>query len=160
MAMTQAPDDFDGEAAVIKPIGLISSGVIRLPIYKINLPMPPLGAKCLAIIRKGVFIFEEGPGTLMGIMCTHAGSGVVLGIDGMPDERGFIESYSPDPDNPSQDLTRPGLEKYHAHPAIMGAFQLNGGFHHGLTMIFGAGHDSVPTVATVTWMPFVKRTKN
>jgi hypothetical protein len=155
------PDDaFEIEPTLkstVKFTGLISSGTIRLPIFKVHLPMPPLGAKCLAIAKKGVYIMEECSGTLISVMCTHAGAGIMLGADVVPDERGYFQTYSPDPEDPDQDLTKPGLELYHAHPAVMGAWLLNGGFHHGLTMVFGAGHDSCPTVASVTWMPFVKR---
>ena len=148
------PDD-----STIRATGLMSRGAMSLPIFRIHRPMPQLGGKGLAISQKGVFVFEEGPGSLITIACTHAGSGIILAVDTVPDQTGFFDTYSPDPNDPDQDLTRPGLELFHGHPATMGSWMLNAGFHHGLTIVFGGGHDSVPAVASVVWMPFTKRVK-
>lgn len=139
--------------------GLLSSGAARLPIIRVRRPQPLMGGKCVAITSKGVYVFEECPGTLITIACTHAGSGVLLAADVVPDQNGHFETFSPDPMDPTQDLTRPGLELLHCHPAAMGSWMLNGGFNYGLTIVFGAGHASVPTVASVVWLPYVKRNK-
>src|ERR1700678_3476955 len=57
---------------------------------RVELPVPPMGGKCWVLDRKGLFVLEEGPGTLRTIACTHAGSGSLICYDGLPDSRGFF----------------------------------------------------------------------
>lgn len=139
--------------------GMTSRGAVSLPICRVTRPQPQLGAKCVALTQKGVYIMEQGPGSLVTIACTHAGSGIVVAYDGYPDENGFVETYSPDPKALDQDLTKPGLELVHCHPAIMGSWMMNSGYHHGLTIILGSEDNSPSAIASIVWMPFIKRTK-
>ncbi|HVC18012.1 MAG TPA: hypothetical protein VNE18_12010 [Rhodanobacter sp.] len=56
----------------------------------IEIPRPPMGGKCWLLERKGLFVLEQGPGTIRTLAITAAGSGQLEVIDGIPDERGFF----------------------------------------------------------------------
>ena len=56
----------------------------------IDLPLPPMGGKCWLLENKGLFVLEPGPGTIRTLAVTHAGSGSIEVIDGIPDENGFF----------------------------------------------------------------------
>lgn len=109
---------------------------------KVNLPTPEMGNKIWLLQQKGVYILEEGPGMLAGISSTYAG-GVTLEIyDGIPDADGFF------PKPASTEGAYNGRSIWRSHPLYMGMNQLNGGFHHGLTVICDGSVD--PTVS-ITW---------
>ncbi len=84
-----------------------------------------MGAKCWVLDRAGTFRFEEIPGNLLMIVCTHAGSGAfeARDLDG-------------------RKLIRMG-------PAAMGVWNLNAGFFHGLEVEISA-RDHSP-IASVIW---------
>lgn len=119
-----------------------------------DMPMPPIGGKCFLLDRKGIFIFEGGPGTLRTIACTHAGSGSLIAYDGIPDENGDFPEVSES--DPGYD-TRVGRPIYKANPTVMGSWMLDGGFYHGLTIKATGGHDRVLAMASVVWLPYRKR---
>ena len=119
-----------------------------------GMPLPPIGGKCYLIDRKGIFIFEDTPGTLHTIACTHAGSGSMIAYDGVPDAKGdFPEVSEKDPDYD----TRIGRPICKANPIVMGSWMLDGGFYHGLTIKVLGGHDRVMPMASVVWIPYRKR---
>lgn len=62
----------------------------------IPLPEPSIGAKAFLVERKGLFVFEVGPGMIRGVACAHAGSGALTIYDGLPDGHGFF----PNPGHP------------------------------------------------------------
>ena len=152
---------------------------------RIELPMPPMGGKAWLLERKGTFILETGPGTIRTIACTHAGSGQIQVFDGIPDERGFFpdedmeipSAYTVDeltalregaPVNDAlaekmeamkRYATRNGRPFYHANPIVMGSWMMDGGFHHGLTIIVSGEHATVNPFATVVWAKFVQRNR-
>src|SRR5690349_2652257 len=57
---------------------------------RIIVPAPPMGGKTWVLKQKGLFVLEVGPGTLRTIACTHAGSGALEVLDGVPDASGFF----------------------------------------------------------------------
>lgn len=130
------------------------------PIF-IERPHPPIGGKCWLLQTKGVFCLERGSGTLITIACTHAGSGSIHVIDGIPDENGFFPDLAEiDPGEIGlRNTMTEGFEFYRANPAVMGTWMLNAGFVHGLTIRSVGGNQSVPPVASVVWLPFKKASK-
>jgi hypothetical protein len=135
----------DGSLAHLKP---------RSPVLDLRaIPMPPMGAKCWVLERKGLFLLADTPGTLRTIAITHAGSGALIIYDGIPDEEGLF----PDEHMPESDplfLARNGRPIYKANPVVMGSWMLDAGFSHGLTLRAMGGHDPTAAIASVVWMPF------
>ncbi|HTI81757.1 MAG TPA: hypothetical protein VL614_15015 [Acetobacteraceae bacterium] len=155
----------------------------------IDIPLPSMGGKCWLLEAKGMFVLEPGPGTMRTFACTHAGSGTVEFIDGIPNELGFFpDDDMPEPpaftedelqilevshrttfDPPAgikekMDLhkawgARRGRSFYRASPAVMGSWMLDAGFIHGLTVRATGEHSSVNTMGSIVWMPFKARTK-
>jgi len=53
-----------------------------------------MGGKCWLLEAKGLYVLEEGPTLFRTLACTHAGSGGIVLIDGVPDESGrFPDEY-------------------------------------------------------------------
>jgi hypothetical protein len=148
----------------------------------IDLPTPPIGGICWLLREKGLFVLERGPGVLRTIACTHAGSGALEAIDGVPDERGFFSDQdmadpndmmanlaesAAEPDSDALHMKRLARSKayaqrrgrplYSASPVVMGSWMLDAGFLHGLTIRAAAGHDSVCAIASIVWMPVPQR---
>lgn len=129
----------------------------------IYLPQPPAGCKAWLLERPGCFVLERGPGTLITDACTHAGSGSLMLIDGIPDERGYFPAEIPAPTPGSDEWMawceangkRNGRPFFRANPVVMGSWMLNAGFLHGLTVIVPGGHvQSACPVATIVWQPY------
>lgn len=143
----------------------------------IDLPTPPIGGICWLLREKGIFVLQRGPGVLRTIACTHAGSGALEAIDGVPDERGFFgDQDMPDPteylrsggpqggpwtggyENACKAYAqRRGRPLYSASPVVMGSWMLDAGFLHGLTIRAAGGHDSACAIASIVWMPVPQR---
>ena len=126
---------------------------------RIIVPQPPMGCKCFLIEKPGMFVLEEGPGTLITDACTHAGAGALTIIDGVPNEQGFF------PDEPIREHydevmfhelmgKRHGREMVRFPVVVMGSWMLNAGFHNGLTISVAGGHSDLSPIATIVWMPF------
>jgi len=120
---------------------------------RVKLADPPIGGKSFLIRQKGVFVLEEGPGMLQICNITHGGAGEMSIYDGVPGETGHF------PD----EMMAESHEKFGQHngrafsqfsPVYMGAWMMNAGFVHGLTVIM-EGSD-VPAFATLVWTPFKK----
>lgn len=149
------------------------------PIY-LDLPLPPLGGKCWVMREKGLFVLEQGPGVLRTIACTHAGSGNLEALDGIPNADGFfvdeqltmpvepqaIDFLSPDGYEAASarylaDMKRyaqrDGRPLYSANPVVMGSWMLDAGFIHGLTLRVAGGHEAAAAIASVVWQPFRSR---
>jgi hypothetical protein len=120
-------------------------------IIRIELPTPALGGKAWLLDAKGMFILEKGPGMLITIACTHAGSGSMAAFDGIPDEDGFFQDERMKDNHPDFEK-RNGRPIYRATPTVMGSWMLNGGFYHGLTIKATGGVDSAAAVASIVWM--------
>lgn len=130
----------------------------------IELPTPPLGGKCWVLKEKGVFVLERVPGVLRTIACTHAGSGTLEAIDGVPDDGGFFADESMAEPGAGADVgsmraygRRRGRPLYSANPVVMGSWMLDAGFLHGLTIIARGGHVSAFAIASIVWMPAPQR---
>jgi hypothetical protein len=133
-------------------------------IRRIRLPQPKMGGKMFLIQEPGLYVFEEGPATLITLAVTHAGSGTILGYDGVPDENGRfpdeeMQEWMPDGSrNPDYD-TRNGRAIYRATPAVMGSWMASGGCFHGLVIHADGGGHSVCPFATVVWNAYKAREK-
>ncbi len=132
----------------------------------IDLPTPPMGAKCFLLEEKGLYLLQRGPCVLRAIACTHGGSGSVVAIDGIPDENGFFPDRGLGDDTPIDampiDPTRAaynGRAVYRANPAVMGMWQLDAGCLHGLTLRASGGTDSTSVIASIVWMPYNRKPK-
>lgn len=133
---------------------------VRGAVTYVRIPQPRMGGKVWLLDRKGIFVLEEGPGLLRTIACTHAGAGSLLAIDGIPDEKGFFQGYSgndlqrliSEGHLPSDYFSRSGKPIYKANPAVMGSWMLEGGFHHGLTIISKGGNSAVSAIASIVWL--------
>lgn len=153
----------------------------------IEVRTPLMGGKCWLLERKGLFVLEQGPGTVRTLAVTHAGSGNLEVIDGIPNADGFFpdEDVS-EPDAFNQDEyhrlmyarehqsandddiqakieqhrawgSRRGRRFYQATPAVMGSWMLDAGFIHGLTIRATGAASAVNTFASIVWMPFKAR---
>ena len=122
----------------------------------ILLETPPLGGKCWLLEDKGIFVLEKCSGVLRTIACTHAGSGSLAVIDGIPDENGFFPDHEMKEDHPNYHM-RNGRPIYRATPVVMGSWMLDAGFFHGLTLLAKGGTDSACAIASIVWMPHVQR---
>jgi hypothetical protein len=137
----------------------------------ILVPMPPIGGKIWLLDRKGLFVLERCAGTLRTLAVTHAGSGALEAIDGVPDENGhFPDDHMPEPEAPPQDAddsaiaeyierrkafdSRNGRPFYQAPSTVMNSWMLDGGFLHGLCIRALSGHSSVSATASIVWLPF------
>jgi hypothetical protein len=138
----------------------------------IDLPTPLIGGICWLLREKGIFVLQRGPGVLRTIACTHAGSGALEAIDGVPDERGFFgDANLDDPTDRFMDYTSPevwtdackqyaqrhGRPLYSASPVVMGSWMLDAGFLHGLTIRAAGGHDAASAIASIVWLPVPQR---
>lgn len=151
---------------------------------RIFVPAPLMGGKAWLLDRKGLFILEDGPGTIRTIACTHAGSGHIKVFDGIPDERGFFpggdmqepEGFNEQEllairENREDDLpdiwwkrqalteyaSRNGRVFHQANPIVMGSWMMDAGFHHGLTIEVTGSQEAVNPFATVVWAKFQQR---
>lgn len=127
-------------------------------VEQVTLSYPTIGSKCWLLQKKGIYVLERGPGVLRGIACTHAGSGTLSVIDGLPDEHGFFheqeelaatQGFSPETSEFN------GRVLFHANPAVMGMWMLDGGFKYGLTLIAEGGTEAAAVIATFTWLPYL-----
>lgn len=109
---------------------------------------PPIGGKPWLLNEKGVFVLEEGPGMLQVCLITHAGAGELDIYDGVPDEEGFFPDQNIPQSDPKYGAAN-GRRFSSFSPVYMGAWQMNAGFHHGLTIICRGG-DQAP-FATFVW---------
>lgn len=65
----------------------------------IFIEQPPMGGKIWLLQSKGLFVLEQCPGTLRTLALTHAGSGTIEFIDGIPNEDGcFPDDDMPEPE--------------------------------------------------------------
>lgn len=164
VALPSGPHEF-GKHPQPRPV-IITRGKVT----EIDLPTPPMGGKAWLLSEKGIFVLQSGPGTLRTIACTHAGSGNLQAIDGIPDDNGFFpdgEQVLPVRSHDESDAeylgrlkvfhSRNGRAFYGANPIVMGSWMLDAGFMHGLTLKVDGGHDSTSAIATVVWMPFRQR---
>lgn len=149
----------------------------RPRVIHLDFPRPPMGGKCWLLRDKGMFVLERGPGTLRTIACTHAGSGAIEAIDGVPDENGFFSDEElREPAAPAGYIERMlvgdvakvddsiyaeamrkycmrnGRPFYSAHPTVMGSWMLDAGFHHGLTIRAEGGHQAAHAIASIVWV--------
>ena len=130
---------------------------LNLNPIRIVLPTPKLGGKTYLIKAPGLYVFEEGPGTLRTMAVTHAGSGSLVAFDGVPDDHGDF------PDEDMKEIinglrnerydTRNGRPFYRATPAVMGSWMLDAGFYNGLSILADGGGHGVAVFATIVWMP-------
>lgn len=126
----------------------------HMPVYRIELPEPKMGAKCYLIETKGVYILETGPGTLRSLACTHVGTGALTVHDGIPDERGFFQKEALlDPYSPEY-LTANGRRIFKMTPQVMGFWALDAGFQKGLTVVSDGGTGGIPVFLSVAWVKF------
>ncbi len=142
--------------------------VARKAFTEIELPMPPMGGKCWVLAKKGQFLLQRGPGMLVTVNCTHAGSGTLEIFDGIPDDEGLfserklvfkdkgevkVPGIRASEDDKNFGL-RNGRSLKRANPVVMGAWMSNAGFFHGLTVRHLGGQSGVPAVAAIVWMPY------
>ena len=120
----------------------------------VRLPTPKLGGKIWLLEEKGMFVLEEGPGMIVTMACTHAGSGSIAIIDGIPDENGFFPAPAITVKWEPGYWQQSGVHKLLvASPSVMGSWMLSGGFYHGLTVLADGGTESASVIASLVWMP-------
>lgn len=121
---------------------------------EIPLRQPIMGGKAWVIEESGLFVLERGGGVLRTVACTHAGSGSCEAADGVPDENGFFQIYSPHKPPAECEPGKPGWGRrlFRGSPVVMGSWMLDAGFSDGLTFRYGGGTDGVAMIATIVWM--------
>lgn len=121
----------------------------------ISIAKPKMGSKGFLLDNWGVYVLEQGPGVLRGLACTHAGSGTLQIIDGIPNDDGFF----PDESILSKGHLEPLYNQANGRPifqspgSVMGMWHLNIGLHHGLTVCAIGGNDTATPVVTLIWDP-------
>lgn len=146
----------------------------------ILIPTPPMGGKIWLLEGKGLFVLERGPGTLRTLAVTHAGSGALEAIDGVPNAEGFFpdgQMAEPLPpmlghlsfEGQKQERlaayaerrkaydSRNGRPIYAAAAGVMGSWMLDGGFQHGLTIRALSGNKVVCATASIVWVAYKAR---
>ena len=148
MALVPVPQPQFDDLSILETVGKITY---------VRLPTPSLGGKGWLLKGKGIFVLEEGPGMVITMACTHAGSGSIDIVDGVPDASGFY------PEPLIKDVSadgywqQPGIHKMLTMcPSVMGSWMLSAGFYHGLTIHAEGGTDSAAVIATIVWMPEAK----
>lgn len=121
-------------------------------VIRVTVDTPIIGGKCFLLEKKGIYWLEDTPGTLRTIACTHAGSGSLIAIDGIPNEEGFFPDQHMPPDDPNY-YRRNGRPIYRASAAVMGSWMLDGGFHHGLVIQAVGGSEGTDAIASIVWLP-------
>lgn len=58
----------------------------------IQIREPEMGAKGFLIEDNGLYVLATAAGLLRGMACTHAGSGIMVAHDGVPNGDGFFEN--------------------------------------------------------------------
>jgi hypothetical protein len=125
----------------------------ELPVYKVNLPNPPIGNKIICLQRPGRFVLEDGPCTWRAMANTHQGTGAVSVYNGVPDESGNFPEAGKDLEEFN------GRQVFNANPAILGMWMFDGGMSHGLTLEVKGVWNGVAPCLTITWMPEKKITR-
>jgi len=150
------------DVQILPPAGAIRSPVPVSPaivspwrgshiVTRIRLPTPPIGGKMWSLDRKGVFVLEEGSGTIRTVACTHIGSGSIVICNGLPNENG---EFPPKPDfPPGEEGEYIGRPLFRANPVVMGSWMMDGGFINGLTIRAAGGMDNNCAIATIVWLP-------
>ncbi len=128
------------EIAPCEEASLLAQDCFCEPVF-VEVEPPPMGGKVLCLREKGAFVLEEGPGAVQMVNITHAGAGDFDVIDGVPDERGFFDRADGN-----------GRILAHWSPTYMGAWPMNIGFAHGLTIVSAVADPlEPPPFATVVW---------
>lgn len=122
----------------------------------IEMDAPTIGGKIFLLHEKGMFVLEQGEGTIRTIACTHAGSGSLAVYDGVPDEHGYFPDGEMPEDHPDWSMCN-GRLIYSATPVVMGSWMMDGGFRHGLTVHAAGGTASTCAVASIVWTKTPKR---
>ncbi len=117
-----------------------------------------MGGRCWLLDRKGIFVLERGAGTFRICCCTAAGSGGITVYDGLPDANGFFPDGAMPANDPDYNR-RNGRPLLWLHPCVMGAWPVDGGFEHGLTVIATSSTPHSPlsgpkAIATFTWLKY------
>lgn len=126
-----------------------------LTIYKIEVPKPEIGSKGFLVDKKGIFELEVCPSVLRGVACTHSGSGVFEIFDGFGASEGI---FFPEVKGAPKGAPN-GRRVFFSGASQLGAWPMNIGMHHGVTVVAHGGTDGIPTVATIIWEPNPVRKK-
>lgn len=122
-------------------------------ISRIYIPDPEIGGKPYLLNGKGIYVLEEGPGMLQVVDITHSGSGELDIYDGVPNDNGYFPDNITD-ESDSKWPASNGRRFVGWSPIYMGAWQMNAGFRHGLTVISSGGADA--PYATFVWVAMKK----
>jgi len=126
-----------------------------LTIYKPDVPKPEIGSKGFLVDKKGIFELEACGSVLRGIACTHSGSGVFEIFDGRGASVGVFFPKIKDAPKGAPN----GRRMFFSGASQLGAWPVNVGLHHGLTVVAHGGTEGVPTVALIIWDPNPVRKK-
>lgn len=120
---------------------------MNLPVHNIDLPLPPIGNKIFCAQEVGMYVLERGACTIRSVVNTRIGNGALSFYDALPDDKGQL------PFDAKLIFT--------SCPAILGCNMLDGGLHHGLTMVLhsSGGPTSCAPCTTVTWFPERKQAR-
>ena len=153
----------------------------------VHIPLPSIGGKCWLLEAKGTFVLERGPGTIRTLAVTHAGSGHIEVIDGVPNERGFFSDQDmvmPEPFTTEEWKAAEALmtdksakvptavrKKYEAH--VCWGERVGRPFYRANPIVMGSwmldagfihgltiratGADAVNMTASIVWMPYKAR---
>lgn len=117
---------------------------------RILVPEQKIGGKPFLLRASGMFVLEEGPGMLQVCNITHAGSGELDIWDGVPSDNGMFEDEHL-PETDPKFGRHNGRKIMQFSPVYMGAWMMNAGFEHGLT-IRASGLN--PPFITFVWVAF------
>lgn len=126
-----------------------------LPIFHVDLPLPPIGNKIYYASQAGFYILEKGPCVWQAMANTHQGTGNIKVFNGVPNENGHFE-------NPVEtiDLVKNGRLVFNANPPVLGMWMFAGGLDHGLTLEISGVLNNISPSITITWMPKTELKRN
>jgi hypothetical protein len=116
-----------------------------MTVFKINIPQPKLGNKIMCVQEAGIYVLEEGPCSLRGMINTRIGNGAISVYDALPDDKGRIPSDA--------------KLIFNSSPPILGAWAPDGGCDVGLTVVFheSGGMNNLPPCTTLTWQKYTEQ---
>jgi hypothetical protein len=120
---------------------------VKIPVYQVNLPKPPIGNKIFCAQGAGFYVLERKPATWRSCANTHQGTGSITVYDGIPDEDGHFHNEPGVPE-----YMKNGRLVFNANPPILGMWMFDGGMYHGLTLGIEGVMNNISPCLTITWM--------
>lgn len=115
---------------------LVGVNATGLPVYTVEVPKPPFGARGYMIEEKGIYVLSRAPSVVNTIACTHVGAGAVRVLDTKLD--GLM-------------VPKDAKQLYKANPQTMCLWMLGAGAEQGIVVEAVGGTNGTPVFVSVSW---------